>query len=279
MKKIITPLFLGIGICYAQQTLTLKPNAADGKDVYIDSRLNTQNFADHPDFATIAWTNGNDPVTGRSLIEFDLSQLPAGAVISSASLKLHGYNSPGHGSHSSLSGSNESIIMQVTSSWDESTVTWDNQPTVTEVNQVIIPPHATDMQDYTLDVTNMVLDMKENNNYGMMIKLTTELQYRRMIFASSDNDDQTKWPELVLTYSFLGINENSLDNSLSVYPNPASGVIHIGKADQADFEISDQLGQLVLSGKLTDGKIDTGYLSPGVYFINTAKGRTKFTKI
>jgi hypothetical protein len=50
----------------------------------------------------------------------------------------------------------------------------------------------------------MVQDMvsNPNTNHGFMLKLVSESTYRRMAFASSDNVDPTRWPELQVTYLY-----------------------------------------------------------------------------
>ena len=63
--------FLIIGICIfakAQTTITLRPNATDGKDAYIADLLPDDNYGTHPDFASISGTNDGTPVLARSLV-------------------------------------------------------------------------------------------------------------------------------------------------------------------------------------------------------------------
>ena len=40
----------------------------------------------------------------------------------------------------------------------------------------------------------------QEENYGFMIKLQTEEYYRRLIFASSDNQYEELWPRLTVVY-------------------------------------------------------------------------------
>ena len=40
-----------------------------------------------------------------------------------------------------------------------------------------------------------------SNNYGFMLKLETEEYYRRMVFASSDNNDSEIHPKLDIYYT------------------------------------------------------------------------------
>jgi hypothetical protein len=189
-----------------ETTVTFQPDGADGVDAWLGNNLergyNTHNFGSHPDFMSSAWTADGDMSNVRSLLYFDLTSIPAEAEIDHAILSLYGVNSAGNGSHSTLSGSNASVLQKVTSPWNENTVTWDTQPGTTDLNQVIVPESTFEAQDYHMDVTNLIRDLHANpeSNYGLKLKLVTEERYRKLVFASSDNPDSTKRPKLEITY-------------------------------------------------------------------------------
>jgi PKD domain-containing protein/concanavalin A-like lectin/glucanase superfamily protein/type IX secretion system substrate protein len=190
--------------------LLLQPNAATGIDAFVDSysTLANTNLGTFPEMNAMAWTSGGTPYLVRGFIRFDLSAIPANAVINQATLTL--FNDPtsanGYpvGQHSSLSGSNAGWLQRVTAAWNESTITWNNQPPVTTVNQVALPQSTNGFQDYDINVTTSVQDMFINpgTNFGFMLRLQTESYYRSLIFASSDNPDSTNWPKLAISYSY-----------------------------------------------------------------------------
>ena len=225
-------------------------------DAYIDSRLDDNNYGGHPDFPSLAWTNGGTEVIGRGLINFDFSQIPTGAVILSAKLSLYSYDSPGNQSHSSQSGSNESVLKRITSAWDENSVTWNNQPTTTELNQVFLPESIASIQDYIdLDVRNLVQDIIENpsEGFGFQLSLKEEAFYRKMIFASSDNMDESLHPKLEIVYtietSASSINEKENGN-FDLFPNPANDLVSISierclEGENYTLEIFNYQGQLL----------------------------------
>lgn len=157
-------LFIGNVSLAQADTLVLQPNVPEGRDVLISSLQPTLNVGGHPDFNALAWTNNGSPVVFRSLLDFDFSVIPQNSTILSATLYL--YNNPtslnNNGSHSSLSGSNESVLQRITSSWDESTVTWDNQLGTTTLNQVLLPASNTTDQNYILNITSLVQDARDN---------------------------------------------------------------------------------------------------------------------
>ena len=162
------------------------------------------NYGAAPFLNIQAWTNGGLTATQRSLIDFDLSMIPANATIQSAFLFLYvdmNLNTfPG--GHQQLSGSNESVIKRVTDNWNENLVTWNIQPSTITLNQTIIPQSIASNQDYIIDVTNLVQDMISDtlNSFGFLIKLINESYYRRMIFASKDNPNTELHPKLGVTY-------------------------------------------------------------------------------
>ena len=72
----------------------------------------------------------------------------------------------------------------------------------------------------------------------------------------------------------LGIDDNNLANSLSVYPNPVSDVLRIANASNlanASFSIVDILGKTVVQPKaLNNDAIDVSILSAGVYILSVS---------
>jgi len=268
---------------------TLRPNAEQGKDAYLDSRLNNQNFGDYIDFASISWTNQGTPVDIRSLIDFDLSNIPNGATISSADLSLYSYDSPANGAHSPLSGSNASVINRVTTPWDENTVTWNNQPAVATQNQVFLPASTNTIQDYlSIDVTNLVQDMIDNpnNSHGFRLKLVTEEYYRRLVFASSDWTDSTLHPKLEICYAYtLSIAEEENNNrEFNIFPNPTSDMITIDLSnfnqEVVSIDVINSVGQTIK--RLTDVQssvvVDVSDYSKGLYFVKVYFDNFNLTK-
>jgi len=201
-------VFFSLIGAYAQTTIVLKPGADQGKDAMIFScapcGYNTLNFGTTSEISAMAWTNSGSESNSRGLIEFDLNIIPANSVITNAKLSLYFNSSSSNSSHSKTSGSNASLLQRITQTWDEKTVTWENQPTTTVLNQVVLSQSTTSNQNYTdIDVTDLVIDMKNNpdQSFGFLLKLETESYYRSLIFASSDNTDPTLHPKLEITYT------------------------------------------------------------------------------
>lgn len=195
---LIVCLFLAQSI--QAQILVLQPGAAAGKDAEIFNLQPSVNLAGDL-IRSNAWTFSGDAGVVRGLFQFDLSGIPAGAYIVSAHLDLYSPNAPSIEFHS---GANESILQRITSSWQEVTVTWNNQPSTTTQNQIYLAESTADYQDYLqIDVTDMMRDMIADpaNSHGFLLRQRVESPFRRMAFASSDYSDDSKHPRLTIQYS------------------------------------------------------------------------------
>jgi hypothetical protein len=190
-----------------QNILVMQPDAAAGKDAMIGSigTQATQNFANAQELNALTWTVGGVYAHHRSLLQFDLSGIPSSSAISSALLSLY-YNpttvfGPGH------YGSNAAYVARVMNSWNENTVTWNNQPSFSPQNMVSLPSSTSTTQDYTnINVLGLINNMvgAGNSNNGFMVKLQNEVPYKRLIFCTSDFPVLTRRPRLQIMYSQTG---------------------------------------------------------------------------
>jgi hypothetical protein len=242
MKKVylLTLIIFYLPICFAQTTIVLQPDSATGKDAILhglSSEVN-KNYGKNPQFAAFAGTFGGEFAALRSLISFDLSQVPTSAVINAAKLSLYAWDSNTGGLLQHY-GSNAGWLERVTSPWNEFTVTWNNQPTTTTLNRVELPISTSGTQNYLdINVTKLISDMIANpaNSYGFMLKLQTEEAYRRLNFCSSDHTIQSLHPKLEIQYTV------PIDNStLVLQPDSTSGkdaVLH-GLSSQVNVNRGD----------------------------------------
>ena len=77
----------------------------------------------------------------------------------------------------------------------------------------------------------------------------------------------------------LGVNQNQLDN-ISLYPNPASSTINLKNAENANVQVFDVLGKLILSQNniAVDAQINVSQLQAGTYFMKISKDNLITTK-
>lgn len=117
------------------------------------------------------------------------------------------------------------------------------------------------------------------------VSMTNNGQQYRCIVESGACSDSTSSSTLnVLLIS--GLKETSIENSLSVFPNPASDIISVTIKDDllnTNFTILDQLGRTVLAGQLLENTnlVNIEQLNPGYYIlvINNKKFSYKLVKL
>lgn len=288
MKKIFLLLIFSFiySLTHAQydfnldSCIVIQPNAQEGKDAEIFS-LNTYgwdttNFGSIADICATAWTKNGELSIVRSLFAFNLNTIPSNYYIVSAKLSLyHNPNSP-EGQHSSLTGSNVSILQRITSIWDENTVTWSNQPNISSTDTIILAASNSATQNFIdIDVTNLVIDMhaNPNGNFGFMFSQQTEQSYRKLVFASSDHPIDSLHPKLEIC---IAKNTNNIEHSMQkyysikIFPNPACQYIDIQLKNHlaSSIEIYDMVGKMVKSvalNKRNSIRVDISKLEMGLY--------------
>lgn len=170
------------------------------KDAMVNSIYTDSNYGDRGYITGLAWTSyahGYGPYNERSFIQFELSAIPSNATIKSATLTLFGYD------HNPLSNSNACYLEEVASSWSETDVTWNNQPSTTTSGRIYLAQSTTPTQDYSIDVRSFIQNWVKgtSDNNGLRLKLDSETHYAKLAFASSDYSISSKHPELVVTYT------------------------------------------------------------------------------
>ncbi len=162
-------------------------------------------FTTYYEFFDAQWTSGGTATESRSLMKYDLSQIPVGSVILSAQLSLFADSTsqqsyPGQPTYGS---NNASYLHLVTSTWNPATVTWNTQPTASNTSEVLLPQSTNSSQDYlNIDVSGFVQDWVNNptSNYGMLLQTITQNHYNCMLFCSPGKADSTRWPKLDICY-------------------------------------------------------------------------------
>jgi hypothetical protein len=190
--------------------ITLQPDGTAGKDAWVYELFSANNYG--TDLLLVAGNrDGNPAYTERSYMEFDLSTIPCGTRIDSATLSLHqtskqppygGTNPPPDPPHP---WDYDFALYRVTSSWLESSITWSLQPTLDSVpygQQTITVDDGVEWRDF--DITSLVSGWHQENwdNYGMVLKLVDETDLAQLNFHSSDfTTDPTFRPKLTINYT------------------------------------------------------------------------------
>ncbi len=240
-----------IKFCQSPTTIFAKYDAAIGTNPSLGTSNN--NYGTAAQNAAYCMTSDDNTASGhlnRALFKFDFNNIASTAVIYSAKLSLSALGASGN-----LSGhtgtANQSELLRVPTTWDESTVTWDNQPAFG--NLVAVLPQSTNpLQDYTnIDVTNAVRDMiaNQNDNHGFLLKLQTEVELNALLFHSLNSGVAGKGPKLTIDLDCSSIVSatESLQPEISLYPNPASNSLkfslQIPEAANATIQLFDLQGR------------------------------------
>ncbi|MBL7902507.1 MAG: DNRLRE domain-containing protein [Bacteroidia bacterium] len=184
----------------AQLTTSILLSQGAGEDAYLAGGSPNSNYGSHPSMGGNTWTCLGNLCVSRALFKFDMSGIPANAIIMNASLQLF---ADLNWSQSPTTGgpNNSGFLYRVTSPWSENTVTWNSQPSITVSDQIIIPGSLSNAQNYTLNVSTMVQNMFASSNYGFMLRMQDEINYYlSLMFASSDNANPSNIPILTVTY-------------------------------------------------------------------------------
>jgi hypothetical protein len=270
-----------------QSCVTYKLDTLTGAGAYVSDFYPNTNFVNSTDLVGIAWTEQGTPYIGRSYFKYDLSSIPSNAVVSNAYLSLYANPSPVQPAHSTLSGSNSSLIQKVTDPWNENIITWTNKPNTTAVDEVQLSPSVTPNTNYlNIDVTTPIAQMVNNpsTNNGFMLRLQTESQYRSLNFASISCADSTKKPKLVICYSLsASIQEMTVRKPvLSVFPNPSSGAISVSfdhEVTYCSIELLNLIGEVVFSEKFTGSKMLINVTLPqGIYILKCSDALNVWSK-
>lgn len=200
------PVILCTLVLCATAALILIPNVQASTMVTISANADTSIWSEYPtgNYGTTSlWvlTSNEPPIySRRSLLNFDLSTIPGGVTITSATLNLYFYKAP----HISRLYS----AHRITGAWAESTVTWNTAPSFDSTATSTITTGTTDEVWLSWDVTADVTYGYSNpsNWQGILIKDHTESYSSRTwtiygYAASKEHGNATWHPYLEVTYT------------------------------------------------------------------------------
>ncbi len=220
----IALLFFGT-VCFGQTIEIIKPGPEEGIDVSICSSpswstgepLNNKNFGNQIYQRNASWTansHGEPEHDWWSLIKFNALDTMENFDIHSARLKM--YYPPNYPyTNGGRDGFNETNVYRITEEWDELETTWLDRPSIDSNNPIVIPTNN-DYDTIVVDVTDWVREMAADpaTNQGFFFIPADDTPYRSMSFASSDHENESLWPELIIEYEV-----NPTDTCVFEYPN------------------------------------------------------------
>ena len=127
------------------------------------------------------------------LIQFDLSSIPSGSSIISATLELH--------HDDDIEGTIELVIREIGVNWSENSVTWNNSPGSYTFPFSIESIHQ-NPNSYWIDVKDHVEDWVsgERPNYGFFFDFNPVDPGNAVYFGSSENSNTSIRPHLIIDY-------------------------------------------------------------------------------
>jgi len=187
--------YINWSLTYAsEQTVTIQPDAAGGKDASVSDSTPSTNLG-----------NQNDLVVGsramgvyRAYLQFNLASIPDDAVILNAKLGLYYYYNVAASVETTIG----AYIVQ--GNWNEGTITWNNQPVVATAPEYTYPVPGSPTNAFVYwYIGDLVRDWWDGSipNYGVMLRETDEDAWTAWkSFYSSDWGDAGRRPILIITY-------------------------------------------------------------------------------
>jgi len=181
------------------QPVTIQPGPVDGKDSFVLEHVpNAASQAD-PLFVNALVIAGNSPAEDcRVYLQFDLSSIPATAIVTSASLGLY------HDLSDAGAVSGPVGAYQVISDWNDATLTWNNQPVSDDTAQDVVTVTFPAAHNFiSWDITNLVQGWHDGSiiNYGVMLRDTDESSSDGWKwFYAADWGTANQRPKLEITY-------------------------------------------------------------------------------
>jgi hypothetical protein len=206
-KSITVVLPPSTPVCNNSLVIKGSPTGGKFKQLFLDS--NQPNAADttQPELGAAAWTcnaGGYPTCNFRSLFRYDVSSIPANAVITNARLYLYAKTNAINGNYGNptFGTANTSLLQKVLVKWNMAGTGWANQPATTTAGQKTLAQSTSTAQDYVIDITDFVQSWvnKPDSNYGMLLRLQAEQYYNSMIFNSGQASDSLK-PRLEICYT------------------------------------------------------------------------------
>jgi hypothetical protein len=177
----------------SEQMVAVQPASAAGKDSTVSISAPSTNYGDQDDLLAGTRAMG----IYRAYLQFDFDSIPDDAVILDARLGLYYYNSI-------TSTTAEIGAYLVEGSWNEGTITWDNQPAVstTTEDDLSLSGSAVNVFVYWY-VGDAVKGWWDGSipNYGVMLREIDEVGwYAWKYFWSSDSGSASVRPKLEVLY-------------------------------------------------------------------------------
>ena len=242
-------LILTRGLAFAT-TSTIQPSTADAT---VDQDNPTTKNGSDSDLRVVSKSTDNNQ---RTYVKFDLSTIPSGATVTSATLGLYAKSVPSsartYGAH------------KVTATWTEGVINWNNQPIfnagATATTSIDSPNNVFKSWNVTTDVASFVSGASTNN--GWVIKDGTEnssSQKKAEFKAREHEGNVSELPKLTINYTEAA--DTTAPMVSSVTSNTAAGAYNAGDVVDVRVNFSESVNvtgtpQITLETGANDRTVD-----------------------
>ena len=243
--------------------ITLNPVA----DAYVNGGKNAgSNFG--AAVTLINQTNSSVNKTYETFVRFDISSISTN--ISSAVLRLNGRLNNLQTPSIAVEAHNVTNI-----SWLENSITWNNKPAADPAILATTNVNSTTNQYYEWDLTQHIAGLRNAGINAVTIKLINNNSSNNQVIFNS-REAASNRPELVVTdaaarQAFITqVEETATQTDVSVYPNPANGVLNVINTEPATLKLYDVSGRLVKQQQATARilqQINISDLRNGLYLL------------
>ena len=180
------------------------------------------------------------------------------------------------------------IYQNKTNNANFSLSTYITDITAKSYNQVIFPSSLqaqiidSDGKPLPTSINSDTLVLMPGERYGVMLTPTSQITDSIIVHYKSMNTDSTygtEYPPVVIS-GFFAVQEDESKFKISVYPNPNNGTFTITGVQNANVEITNTLGEVVLKREIktiSPVQLDISKYPKGTYFIKVINSKGVFT--
>lgn len=169
-------------VVYLQKTIYFYPI----KDTFVDSNNKEDNYSKANHFFL---GNFKKAIKYRILLEFSISDVPAGSDIASAKLQLYCIR------NDTMEKENVFTVHPITEEWDAETVNFMNQPKFDDSPKIQINVDSNLWEYINFDITEYVKLWKHEpeNNHGIVVKAENEDSEESLLGIVSKKESHVEW--------------------------------------------------------------------------------------
>ncbi len=134
----------------------------------------------------------------------------------------------------------------------------------------MLPDAEGTLVNFTNGVTSTL-----NESFDMSSTFVEEMSDLAVVVFIQDNSTKKVMQAINSTEGGIGVDETLLQ-SVSIYPNPSDGILNVTTDRKIDISIHDILGKFVYSNSIENSKtMDLSHLNSGVYIITVTDGKNQ----